>query len=88
MHEAERYLATFRAEVAQALALTPVVLVNGKQHEWRPGLTVADLLQQRETDDETVATAVNGTFVPRHVRPAKRLVPGDAVLVFGAIVGG
>ncbi len=64
------------------------LLVNGVAQPWQPGLTVADVLQARGTSGDQVATAVNGAFVPRQSRADLRLAAGDAVLVFGAIVGG
>ena len=64
------------------------VLVNGKPHPWRLGLTVADVLVERGTDDEFVATAVNTRFVPRAARLETPLWPDDRVVVFSAIVGG
>ncbi len=70
------------------LVAEPVIHVNGVEHAWRAALTIADLLHQRRDDDANVATAVNGRFVPRHARATTPLAPGDALLVFGAIVGG
>ncbi|MET0382493.1 MAG: sulfur carrier protein ThiS [Burkholderiaceae bacterium] len=65
-----------------------VVLVNGAEHAWRADITVAALVREVAADAAAVATALNGEFVPRHARDALRLAPGDAVLVFAAIVGG
>jgi sulfur carrier protein len=53
-----------------------------------PGLTLAALLDAQGTDAAGVATAVNGTFVPRALRVQQALQPGDTVLTFQAIVGG
>jgi len=64
------------------------VLVNGQPHPWRSGLTVADLLAERGSDDAQVSTAVNTRFVPRPERRATPLWPDDRVIVFTAIVGG
>ena len=64
------------------------IVVNGAPRSWRPTLTLAELLRECEKDDERVATAVNGRFVPRQARAQTALAAGDAVLVFGAIVGG
>ena len=69
--------------------VTPAsVLVNGSAHPWRLGLTVADVLVERGTDDESVATAVNTRFVPRTARHETPLWPDDRLVVFSAIVGG
>jgi thiamine biosynthesis protein ThiS len=67
---------------------TATVLVNGDAHAWRLGLTVADVLAERGTDGERVATAVNTRFVPRPARHETPLWPDDRVVVFAAIVGG
>ena len=66
------------------------VLVNGAPHPWRLGLTVADVLKERGGEDEAVAvaTAVNGSFVPRDERLETPLWPDDRLVVFSAIVGG
>jgi len=67
---------------------TALVLVNGEPHPWRLGLTVADLIVHRGSDDESVATAVNTRFVPRGERREAVLWPDDRVVIFSAIVGG
>jgi len=64
------------------------IVVNGARRLWHPSRTLADLLREEGDDDARVATAVNGTFVPRDARASTALAAGDAVLVFGAIVGG
>jgi len=67
---------------------TATVLVNGEPHPWHLGLTLADVLAQRGSDDDGVATAVNTRFVPRPLRHETPLWPDDRVVVFAAIVGG
>ena len=64
------------------------VLVNGEPRAWRLGLTVADVIAERGSDDDAVATAVNTRFVPRSLRAETPLWPDDRVVVFSAIVGG
>jgi len=64
------------------------VLVNGQPHPWRLGLTLADVLAERGSDDANVSTAVNTRFVPRSARHETPLWPDDRVVVFAAIVGG
>jgi thiamine biosynthesis protein ThiS len=69
-------------------ARSATVVVNGTPHPWRLGLTVADVLRERGTDEEFVATAVNTRFVPRIARLETPLWPDDRLVVFAAIVGG
>ena len=81
MHEGDDVFAPARVRSAN-------VLVNGEPHAWRLGLTVADVLVERGSDDESVATAVNTRFVPRSARVDTPLWPDDRVVIFSAIVGG
>ncbi|MFZ4550565.1 MAG: sulfur carrier protein ThiS [Aquabacterium sp.] len=46
------------------------------------------ILSPKSLTPEQVATAVNGTFVPRHARAQHILQDGDAVLCFAPITGG
>jgi sulfur carrier protein len=85
MHEGDDVFAPTQAASAQRPAN---VLVNGTAHSWRLGLTLADVLVERGTDEEFVATAVNTRFVPRAARGETALWPDDRVVVFSAIVGG
>jgi thiamine biosynthesis protein ThiS len=61
-----------------------IVLVNDEEVAWQPELTVAQVLRDRTTESSTVATAVNGVFVPRRMRFRTPLHPGDVLLVLGA----
>jgi len=72
------------AGIGMAAKAAPI-LVNGRPHAWRPGLTVADLVAD---DPCAVSTALNGEFLARPARAATAVAPGDALLVFAAVVGG
>ncbi len=61
---------------------------NGTDLPCPEGLTLARLLDEQGVDPDTIATAVNGAFVPRALRATTPLQPGDTVLTFQAIVGG
>jgi sulfur carrier protein len=50
--------------------------------------SLAELLAQQGIAPASVATAVNGQFIPRAQREHLRLQEGDTVLTFQAIVGG
>jgi sulfur carrier protein len=67
---------------------TPVFHVNSQPQVWHEGVTLADVVRAAAGDGANVATALNGRFVPRAARALTPLVPGDAVLLFAAIVGG
>ncbi|QCB44622.1 sulfur carrier protein ThiS [Hydrogenophaga sp. PAMC20947] len=64
------------------------VLVNGEQWPWQAGLQVAQVLESLGMPAKSVATALNGNFVPLTLREQTPLKPGDALTVFKAIVGG
>lgn len=56
------------------------------------GSTLADAVERlfagTDRAPATVATAVNGSFVPREARAGHVLTDGDAVLCFSPITGG
>ena len=81
MHEGDDVFAPAKVRAA-------TVLVNGEPRAWHLGMTVADVLAERGSDDDSVATAVNTRFVPRSARVDTPLWPDDRVVVFSAIVGG
>jgi sulfur carrier protein len=67
---------------------TVEVSVGGQPHAVPVGSTLAALVAALGHRPDTVATAVNGVFVPRAARAARVLAPGDSVLLFQRIVGG
>ena len=64
------------------------VLVNGQPLAGAAGLTLAELLTCLDEPADQVATALNGEFIARDRREHIRLVAGDRVTLFKAIVGG
>jgi sulfur carrier protein len=62
--------------------------LNGQPVALTASLNLSDLLAQHSIAADSVATAVNGQFVPRGQRAATALRAGDEVLTFQAIVGG
>lgn len=65
-----------------------VVLLNGERREVAYGSTLADLIAADGQPTQTLATAINGVFVPRDARAAQQLHEGDAVFTFQPITGG
>lgn len=62
--------------------------LDGRPHTAPVGSTLAALVASLGHGPADVATALNGDFVPRSEREARRLADGDAVLLFQAITGG
>ena len=52
------------------------------------GLTLAQLLDERSMDPDTIATAVNGRFVAATARPGIKLADGDRIEVVAPMQGG
>lgn len=72
------------AVVANALGMT----VNGRPLTMPADSTLADLLTQLGHAPESIATALNGEFIPRAQRGRQALRSGDKVTCFQAITGG
>lgn len=64
------------------------IIVNGQPREFRPGLTVSQLLQQDGYGDRRVAVEINGAIVPKSRHAEQVLAAGDQVEVVQAIGGG
>lgn len=63
------------------------ILLNGTEHN----LNASQLLEALEAlgyKDAIVATALNGRFVPKALRPSTPLADGDHVEVLAAMQGG
>jgi sulfur carrier protein len=67
---------------------TPTFHVNSQPQVWRAGLTLIDVVRESGANENNLATALNGRFVTRSDRASTFVEPGDAVLLFAAIVGG
>ncbi len=66
----------------------PEFTLNHEPQPWREGLSVAALLAEQGRAPETVATALNGAFLPRDQRAAALIRPGDALTLIQPITGG
>jgi sulfur carrier protein len=64
------------------------VHVNGEARQVTPGATLADLVAALGVSPGSLATALNGEFVPRDARAQCVLRDGDAVFTFQPITGG
>lgn len=62
--------------------------INLTPHRWREGLTVAAALADDGRAPESVATALNGAFVPRARRTDTPIQPGDELTLIQPITGG
>jgi sulfur carrier protein len=64
------------------------ITLNGEPRSVAATLTLADLLAELGQQPQSLATAVNGEFVPRSARATVQLRDGDAVFTFQPITGG
>ena len=77
------------AQTALDSATTRVItlVVNG-QPQTTTARTLQEWVDAQDAVPTALATAVNGTFVPRSARAQHELHDGDAVLTFQPIQGG
>jgi len=68
--------------------MTSQITVNGEPRAIADGETLADLVAALGQPPQTLATAINGEFVPRSARGTVQLRDGDAVFTFQPIQGG
>mgnify|MGYP000039621202 FL=1 len=65
-----------------------MIRVGGKEHPWREGLTVAELLAELGRAEDTPVVRVNDTFVSRPRFGATRIPDGAEVFLIPMIAGG
>lgn len=63
------------------------ITVNGELTQ-TSAATLADLVDRLGYDAASIATAVNGDFVPRTARASRRLTEGDAIEIVAPRQGG
>lgn len=68
--------------------MTKQITVNGEARTLDDQATLADLVAALGQPPQSLATAVNGDFVPRAARAGVQLRDGDAVFTFQPITGG
>jgi cysteine synthase A len=64
------------------------ITINGKPEDVEPGLTLADLLAQRELEPRMVSVERNGTIVERDAYPDTKLAEGDTLEILFFMGGG
>ena len=65
-----------------------IVVINGNEIEAAPGMTIADLLAEREIKPETVVVERNGDIVPGADFASITLDDGDHLEVLRFVGGG
>lgn len=68
--------------------MTKQITLNGEPRSLQDEATLADLVAALGHAPQSLATAVNGEFVPRAARDTVQLRDGDAVFTFQPITGG
>jgi len=68
--------------------MNPQITINGAPRPLAEGETLADVVAALGQPPQSLATAVNGDFVPRSARDTLQLRDGDAVFTFQPIQGG
>ncbi len=64
------------------------VRLNGTLYETRPGITLAELIEELALGDTRIAVAVNGEVQPRAGHRGVELSENDIVEVIHAVAGG
>ncbi len=67
--------------------MTVSIELNGEEVSTEAA-TLADLLDEKGYNGAVVATALNGTFLPKGLRAATPLSDGDAVEIVAPMQGG
>jgi sulfur carrier protein ThiS len=64
-----------------------MIRVAGKEHPWRPGMTVADLLREWADDPDPAVVRINDHYVSRPSF-AQTTIPDNAEVFFIPMIAG
>lgn len=70
------------------MSSTIEIRLDGNARVVETPITLAELIAGLDDVHDSVATAINGEFVPRHLRSTRGLSGGDSVTLVRLIVGG
>ncbi|MBW1807055.1 MAG: sulfur carrier protein ThiS [Deltaproteobacteria bacterium] len=64
------------------------IIVNGDNHPWREGLTVAQVIEEKKYSFPLKTVFINGQRVPKPDWPTRIVADGDEVNVLHLMSGG
>jgi sulfur carrier protein len=65
-----------------------MITVNTKEHLWHQGMTMQNLLDEKQFTFRHIIVRVNGVYVPEEQYQAFAINDGDEVLVLHLMAGG
>lgn len=65
-----------------------MIKVNGKDSEWKEGLTVQDILEQKKYTFPKIIVRVNGSIIPPEEYSRTIIYDGDDIIAFHLLAGG
>ncbi|NMC70505.1 MAG: sulfur carrier protein ThiS [Myxococcales bacterium] len=68
--------------------MSPAITVNDEPHPWREGMTVADVLRERNFVFPLLVVSVDGVHVSRDAYGTTPVPPGAVVVVTHLVSGG
>ena len=64
------------------------MIVNGEKTDWKPGLTIRELLEQRSCRTDRVEKKKNGEIVPKKDYPTEEILEEDQIEIVTFVGGG
>ena len=64
------------------------MIVNGEKTDWKPGLTIRELLEQRSCRTDRVAVEKNGEIVPKKDYSTEEILEEDQIEIVTFVGGG
>ena len=65
-----------------------MIKVNGEDHPWHQGLSITQLLREKNYVFPMIIVQINGDFVPEEKYPTAMVGDGDDVAVIHLLTGG
>lgn len=65
-----------------------MILINGKEHEWKGHLTVQEILDMKKYTFPKIIVKVNGKLIPKQEYANVLINDGDEIQVIHLLAGG
>ncbi len=65
-----------------------MIKVNGEEHPWHQGLSITQLLKEKNYVFPMIIVQINGVYVHEEQYPAAMVADGDDVAVIHLLTGG
>jgi len=70
------------------MGVEQMILVNGKEYEWKEGLTIQEILNVKKYTFPKIIVKINNNIIPKHEYATTLIHDGDEIKIIHLLAGG